>query len=313
MRTGKLILDYRIVDAFASRPFQGNPAAVVLEADALTDSQMQQVASEFNLSETVYVLRPAGPHTGTTVRLRWFTPQCEVSFCGHASLAAIHAYCERQAEGDSPAVSQRPVQAREIGVQCAAGYLTVMIGSTPDDARCYWLSMPRPDVRPIDFSADPLLDALGLPRDMKCQVSPHQTRDQDVITLLTDGEQVRTLSPDMIKLERLSRQREIRGICVASTDTGDERVACISRFFAPAAGIAEDPVTGSVHGPLAALLIHGSHVPANRPGQWSFVCRQLPRNGRVGDVHIRAQRRDANLAVEVGGSCVTVMAGRISP
>ena len=87
-------LEYSVVDAFTSQPFQGNPAAVVLGGDALTDAAMQRIAAEFNLSETVFVLPRSDGDAGRGVRLRWFTPQCEVSFCGHATLAAVHAWCD---------------------------------------------------------------------------------------------------------------------------------------------------------------------------------------------------------------------------
>ena len=124
---------------------------------------------------------------------------------------------------------------------------------------------------------------------------------------------MRSLAPDFAALDRFSRQNDIRGVLVTSTDTGEDGVACISRFFAPAAGIPEDPVTGSVHGPLAELLIRCSRVPATRPNQWSFLCRQVPANGRVGDVHIRAESQAGELAIEVGGGCVTVVTGKLSP
>jgi PhzF family phenazine biosynthesis protein len=301
-----MILKYRVVDAFTSRPFQGNPAAVVLDGDELSDSRMQQIAAEFNLSETVFVLHPASQQAGTCVRLRWFTPQCEVSFCGHASLAAIHSFCESAFEEGLAA------RRSDVAIQCAAGNLSMKIESAPDGARRYWLSMPRPDTYPVDFATNLLIDALQLPPQAECQGSAYRTRDRDVIVFLSSGEHLRSATPDMAKLDRLSRHHDVRGVSVASIDSGDASVACISRFFAPAAGIAEDPVTGSVHGPLAALLIHGSHVQPVRPGQWSFLCRQVPRSGRVGNVHVRAETRSAELAVEVGGSCVTVMSGRIS-
>jgi PhzF family phenazine biosynthesis protein len=292
-------LEYQIVDAFASDPFHGNPAAVVFGGDELTDSCKQQIAAEFNLSETVFVLQPSVPRDKKTLRLRWFTPQCEVSFCGHATLAAVHAHC------------QRVDRTGEIDIECAAGNLVMKVESGLNGTRRYWLSMPRPDLQAIDFPANLLLSALQLPPDVQCQAPSQRTRDGDVIVLLAHGAQVRSLTPDMAALDQLSRQKQVRGVCVASTDTGDAHVASISRFFAPATGIPEDPVTGSVHGPLAALLIHGSHVAQLRPGQWSFLCRQLPRNGRIGNVFVRAESSGNELIVEVGGSCVTTMTGEV--
>jgi trans-2,3-dihydro-3-hydroxyanthranilate isomerase len=297
-------VEYRIVDAFASRPFQGNPAAVVLGGDGWSDRQMQQVAAEFNLSETVFVLRPERSADHPIVRLRWFTPACEVSFCGHASLAAVHAYCE-ESFGRS---SSRPAV---VGLECAAGKLAVSI-DTVDGAARYWLTMPRGAVNPIDFDAQPLCDSLGLPPDSARTSDLFWTRDRDVIVFLSRGAAVRAMRPDMTKLEAVMRQQQIRGVLASSIDTGDEQVACISRFFAPASGIAEDPVTGSVHGPLATLLIQRGHVAPRSSDNWSFLCRQIPSNGRIGDVFARATgRAGGELAVEVGGGCVTVMSGTL--
>src|SRR5262245_46277922 len=127
-------LAYRIVDAFAAEPFNGNPAAVVFGGDELSDLCKQQIAAEFNLSETVFLLRPTESSDRPMVRLRWFTPLCEVSFCGHATLAAVHAYCEKA------------IETTEIGIECAAGQLVVKIESGPSRLRRFWLSMPRPDL-----------------------------------------------------------------------------------------------------------------------------------------------------------------------
>jgi PhzF family phenazine biosynthesis protein len=294
-------LEYRVVDAFASQPFQGNPAAVVLQADALTDSQMQQLAAEFNLSETAFVLRTTPGINEPAIRLRWFTPQCEVSFCGHATLAAVHAFCEQAQESPS-----------QLGIQCAAGNLGVRIDATQAATRRYWLSMPRPDITLAPDTIAQLLESLQLQNRANGIVSAHRTRDRDLILFMSDGKLLCEMRPDMSRLESYCLQHDTRGVCVASTDSGDLTVACISRFFAPAAGIAEDPVTGSVHGPLTALLIGGSHISPIEPGRWSFLCRQVPRNGRVGNVHVRAELLDTSLAVEIGGACVTVMSGRIA-
>jgi PhzF family phenazine biosynthesis protein len=115
------------VDAFTDEPFHGNPAAVVLSGDQLSDVAMQRIAREFNLSETVFVLRPVAQHAGPAIRLRWFTPSVEVSFCGHATWAAMHAYCRRE-----QGVATRGEElAIEIGGEC----VTVMTGEVATSIR----------------------------------------------------------------------------------------------------------------------------------------------------------------------------------
>jgi PhzF family phenazine biosynthesis protein len=293
-------LDYCVVDAFTITPFQGNPAAVVFGADGLTDSVRQQIAREFNLSETVFVLQPTARSELPAVRLRWFTPQCEVSFCGHATLAAIHAFGDRVGGAID-----------KVAVECAAGNLVVKLDSAAAGRR-YWLSMPRPGLELSELPAPAVFEALRLPSDARLTQPIYRTRDRDVIVFVARGQHLSTLDPNMAALDRLSREHSIRGVSVACLETGDPDVACISRFFAPAAGIPEDPVTGSVHGPLAALLVRESHVPAIAPNRWSFRCRQFAGNGRSGDVYVRAESRADELAIEIGGSCVTVMQGRLS-
>jgi PhzF family phenazine biosynthesis protein len=227
---------------------------------------------------------------------------CEVSFCGHATLAAVHALSERSGQKIS-----------ELGVECAAGNLRVKVETFRDGGRSYWLSMPNANVQPVELLTNELIGALRMLPDAHPEVPIFRTLEHDLILFVACGEHVRSLSPDFAALDRLSRQEDIRGVLVASTDTGDDGVACISRFFAPAAGISEDPVTGSVHGPLAALLIRRAHVRETRPNHWSFLCRQVPANGRVGEVHVRAESQAGELTIEVGGSCVTVMSGQLSP
>jgi PhzF family phenazine biosynthesis protein len=293
-------LDYRVVDAFSAIPFQGNPAAVVLGGDELTDGQMQQLAAEFNLSETVFVLRPSSPGPATGVRLRWFTPLCEEAFCGHATLAAIHTVCERsQAEAD-------------IAVECAAGNLRVRVEPTGPAGQRYWLSMPAPGLAESQLPHERLLAILGVSGDPDSVGPIFRTRDRDVIVLLNSGRQLRSLAPDMVALARFQHEHAVRGACVATTDTGRSDIACISRFFAPGDGVAEDPVTGSVHGPLAALLIRTGRVAPVASGRWAFDCQQVPGNGRLGVVYIRAESRGEDPSIEIGGSCVTVMSGRLS-
>ena len=169
-------LEYCVVDAFTETPFQGNPAAVVFGGDDLTDTAKQRIAAEFNLSETVFILRPTADQRSATVRLRWFTPQCEVSFCGHATLAAVHAFCERNGK-----------ELGEVGVECAAGKLRVKVEKFRDGARSYWLSMPSPDVRPVELSTSAFTGALRLPPDAHVEAPVFRTRDCDVILFMPLG------------------------------------------------------------------------------------------------------------------------------
>jgi PhzF family phenazine biosynthesis protein len=204
-----------IVDAFADRPFTGNPAAVCLLDSASPVTWMQQVAAEMNLSETAFLKQ----NTAGGWDLRWFTPTTEVDLCGHATLASAHVLwhaCERHDE--------------TLQFHTRSGVLTVT--RSGED-----LSMDFPSDPPQVISSNgPLNEALG--------VAPAWVGRgrHDVLAVLADEAQVRSLAPDMAKLARL----ETRGVIVTARSS-DSRYNFVSRFFAPGAGIPEDPVTGSAH------------------------------------------------------------------
>ncbi|HRC77542.1 MAG TPA: PhzF family phenazine biosynthesis protein [Kouleothrix sp.] len=203
------------VDAFSSRVFGGNPAAVCPLESWLDDALMQQIAAENNLSETAFFVRG-----GERYGLRWFTPVVEVDLCGHATLAsAFVLFSELEPERAAITFSTR------------SGDLTV----TRDGDRLM-MDFPSIATTPCDPPAD-LVAGLGC--------APLETRSgMDLLVLLEDEAAVRALRPHMDTLARL----DTRGvIATAPGDSAD----FVSRFFAPAYGLPEDPVTGSAHCALA--------------------------------------------------------------
>ena len=203
------------VDAFASRPFSGNPAVVCPLDEPVNAGWMQQVAAEMNVSETAF-LHPEGDG----YRLRWFTPTMEMDLCGHATLASAHVLWE-QGLLDTGAAAR---------FQTLSGTLTVV-------RRGGWLDMDFP-TRPVEPTAAPpgLTDALG-----EDAVFVGRTAN-DYVVELRSADAVRNLRPDLASLERV----EARGVAVTAP-SDDARYDFVSRFFAPRSGIPEDPVTGSAH------------------------------------------------------------------
>lgn len=258
-----------VVDAFTDRPFAGNPAAVCVLAGPAEPGWMQRVAMEMNLSETAFP-RPV-QDAAADYELRWFTPKVEVALCGHATLASAHVLYET---GAVPA--DRPIRFRTL----RSGVLTVR----RDGAL---LAMDFPACPPDKIDApDGLADALG--------ATPSWTgrnNQNDVLAVLDDPAAVRALAPDISALGRL----DARGICVTAADTEYDFV---SRFFAPASGIAEDPVTGSAHCMLAPFW-------AERLGRTEMRAHQASPRG--GDVRVAA-RGDR---VILQGSAVTVLEGTL--
>ncbi|MFN3943626.1 MAG: PhzF family phenazine biosynthesis protein [Allosphingosinicella sp.] len=203
------------IDAFAGRPFEGNPAAVIPLESWLPDEMMQAIALENNLSETAFTVPTAGD---ADYELRWFTPTVEVAMCGHATLASGHLLIE----GDEVRFRTRK-----------AGILKVR---RDGDA----LTLDLPVIRTRPGRNDALLDLLGTPAaDVFLSEEGSQAT---AIVLLPDEAAVRALAPDMRRLAAVE-------LMVIATAPGDETDVA-SRVFVPAWGVDEDPVTGSAHAAL---------------------------------------------------------------
>lgn len=264
-----------IVDAFTDRPFAGNPAAVCVLAGPAEPGWMQRVAMEMNLSETAFP-RPVGD-PDADFELRWFTPQVEVALCGHATLAAAHVLYET---GAVP--PDRPVRFRTL----RSGVLTVR-----RDGGVLEMDFPACPPEETDPPAG-LAEALG--------VTPSWTGrnvQNDVLAVLDDAETVRSLAPNTSALADM----DTRGICVTArvdAAAGPGSPDFVSRFFAPAVGIPEDPVTGSAHCMLAPFW-------AGRLGRTLMRARQAsPRGGDL-RVAVRGDR------VILAGNAVTVLDGTL--
>lgn len=215
------------VDAFASRAFAGNPAAVVPLQAPLPDALQQAIAAENNLSETAFVALHAGDGSAAAPwPLRWFTPTCEVDLCGHATLASAWVLLR---EGHARGAA--------LHFSSASGTLAVRREREGafDPGERLWLDFPARPPRPLADAAlrDGLAAALGA-----APLEAHVARD--VVLLYPDEDAVRALRPDF------GRVAELAAFGLVVTAPGRD-VDFISRFFAPAKGVPEDPVTGSAH------------------------------------------------------------------
>jgi PhzF family phenazine biosynthesis protein len=259
------------VDAFADRPFGGNPAAVCMLDRPAQDRWLQAVAQEMNLSETAFLwTEPVAPR----FRLRWFTPVVEVDLCGHATLAAAHVLWS---EIGRPRTELISFDTRSGRLACKR------------DGERIRLDFPRLEVEPADAPSG-LLDALGL--EGAAVNSVHRTRFDWFVEVV--GEQVvRGLKPDFAGLARV----KARGTIVTAPADGTD-ADFVSRFFAPASGVDEDPVTGSAHCALAPFW-------AGRLGRLQLVGVQL--SARGGTVHVEL----AGDRVLLGGRAVTVVRGTL--
>ncbi len=253
------------VDAFSETPFQGNPAAVcLLEEDRETD-WMQALAMEMNLSETAF-LRPCDKG----YELRWFTPATEVNLCGHATLASAHVLR-----------TERQIDDSELRFFTRSGTLVARFSNAGIE-----LDFPADPVKPLTHDTD-LAAILGQP-----VVASAQGRE-DWLVELANERAVKECRPDLIRLAALPT----RGLIVTASGSGD--VDFVSRFFAPAVGIDEDPVTGSAHCTLADYW----HA---RLGQRIMQARQL--SARGGRLQVRLDRGRVYLT----GKATTLFKGTLT-
>ena len=260
------------VDAFTARAFRGNPAAVCLLDKSRPAKWMQDVAAEMNLSETAFLRRTADPGRWG---LRWFTPAAEVELCGHATLAAAHALW------------------RECGSTAHALHFDTVHSGTltcTRDADQIAMDFPAQRCDPREAPAG-LLDTLGLDR---AAVRGVHFGPYDWIVELDHADRVRDLRPDFTGLLAF----ECRGVAVTAAADAGSGHDIVSRFFAPAHRIEEDPVTGSLHCVLATLW-------ADRLGRTDLVAEQASRRGGVLHLALLGDR------VRIAGRAVTTVRGTL--
>lgn len=300
-------LRFFFVDAFSQGAFTGNVAGVVLAADGLNDLQMRRIAQEANASETAFVSRMNDLHRPP--RLRWFTPTTEVGFCGHATLGAAHALAEL--EGRVQHLLSSPDA--KLSFETAAGVLSLgatPVGDAPDKPE-WWLEMPDPGLEPVNLNPMKTCEYLGLSLEALDEGVPITgTRDHDVILLAKSWAALTELRPDYQGLTRWSERHGIRGFCVATLETLSAAIQVQARFFAPAVGVNEDPVTGSVQGPLAVMLAQHGLVPT-AAGRATLTCVQGIPGGRAGLVRSVVESEGGGPRVWIGGRCETTLVGEM--
>ena len=239
------------VDAFTSRAFAGNPAAVCFPPGPKSDSWLQDVAREMNLSETAF-LWPEGDG----FRLRWLTPTVEVDLCGHATLASAHILWQT---GRLKPDTQARFQSR-------SGLLTATRAGD-------WINLNFPAIAPHEVTPPPnLLDSLGT------KAKWIGSNKMDYFVEVESENAVRRLRPDFSALKTVGA----RGVIVTSR-SADPKFDFVSRFFAPGSGIDEDPATGSAHCCLAPFW-------QQRLGKGSMVGFQASARGGVVRVTLEGDR-----------------------
>lgn len=289
------------VDAFTETPLNGNPAGVVMNADSLSEQQMQIVAREMSVPETAFILSPTNP--SAQLRIRWFTPQTEVPLCGHATVASFHALAEAGMMGMKEAGTY------SFAVETKSGVLPVSVEKSKSGIDIlFGLTVPE-FTRAGQYKLD-------IMRILNIFLEEFENRMPIVVSnyLYVPIRRLHTIfsmKPNFFAMSQFLSNRNLDGLCVFTTETVDRNSTVHSRFFAPTVGINEDPVTGSANGPLGAYLFERGEVEPTGDTV-TMVGEQGDVIGRKGRVTIQLSVRGTQVtAVNIGGRAVTILEGEM--
>ena len=272
-------IPFHQIDAFADRPFTGNPAAVMLLTEWLDDATLLSIAAENNLAETAYLL--ARTDGVADYDLRWFAPACEIALCGHATLASGSWALARDPHRDHVTFATRK-----------AGILPVA-----RDGTGYTLDLPARGPRALDNAALAAATAAAIGTTPQALM---MFGDDYLVAVFATAAEVRALAPDAAAVLALDTGPDLLLIATAPGDGDPSGADVVSRAFAYDAGIGEDPVTGSAHCVIAPYW-------ADRFGRASFTAYQA--SARGGHITCRVATIGGSDRVILGGSCVAVIEG----
>jgi len=292
----KKLLVYQI-DSFTKEKFKGNPAGVVVNADGLSDDQMQLIAKELNNSETAFLFSP--DDSDCDGQIRYFTPKTEVPTCGHATIAAMYA----KALEDN-------LDSSVLKIKTRIGILPFEIIKESND---YQIIMTQGgfEISPTfnDDTIKKLTDALGLDNselDEKCPIQIASTGHSKVMIGIKSREKLNDLTPNYNDLADLSKLIQCNGYFVFTFDSDDKEILTYGRMFAPAIGINEDSVTGNANGPLGGYLVKNRIVDCQN-NLFEFNGRQGEKIDRLGTVKVKVEIDNYSPAlVKIKGEAVVV-------
>ena len=292
----KKLIVYQI-DSFTKDKFKGNPAGVIVNADGLSDNQMQLIAKELNNSETAFLFSP--DNSDCDGLIRYFTPKTEVPTCGHATIAAMYA----KALEDN-------LESSILKIKTRIGILPLEIIKENGDYQVI-MTQGKFEISP-DFDEETikkLMLALGLDKfdlDEKCPIQIASTGHSKVMIGIKSKEKLNDLKPGYNDLANLSKLIKCNGYFVFTFDSDDKEILTYGRMFAPAIGINEDPVTGNANGPLGGYLVKNRIVDC-RNNLFEFKSRQGEKIDRLGTINVKVEVDNYNpILVQIKGEAVVV-------
>ncbi len=305
----RLSLKFYQVDVFTRQPFGGNPVAVFPEAQGLTDYQLQQIAREMNLSETVFVLAPT--NQAAVVRLRMFTPTQEIPFAGHPVLGTFYVLAQLGLIAVTDGVTR-------LMQECNIGLFPVEIHAREGQVTRVMMTQPKPLFLGSVEETEDLFDiaeALGLSInqivDTKKPVMMVSTGLPVLIVPVRTLTAVRSIVPDAAAIVGVCERLGTNGITVFTTMTVEDHATVHTRMFAPAIGILEDPATGSASGAIGAYLVHNGLVEVGPMTE--LIVEQGYEIERPSRILVQVESEDdAIQSVKVGGQVVMVVEGTLT-
>lgn len=282
------------VDVFSKRPGCGNPLAVVMDAEGLSDERMQAIAAWTNLVETTFVLPPTQPNADYRVRI--FTPQREIPFAGHPSLGTAHALLVS---------GQIDRQNGEILQECGAGLIPIRIETSRKFRRRLFFRAPAvKSIRKFDETSTDI--AAVFSRLALGELKPGLVEGGRKwwVAEMRDESSLRALKPDHAAIAAMSRLSDSMGLCVFSRCKNQDYQLAV-RAFAPAFGIPEDPASGAANATIAAYLLDSGEL--DNIGH-NYRVSQGREIGHDATIDLRAQNQQD---IWVGGECQTVINGNI--
>ncbi len=277
------------IDSFTKNIFHGNPAGVILNNN-LNENQKKLLAREMNLSETAFI----SDSKIANYKLQWFTPSAEVDLCGHATIASLHFLYEVRKLSDG----------QTITFETKSGILKCFV----NDAK-YFMQIPIVEMIEFEGRKEEIINALGIERTDVSDLPFILLSNGYLFIQVNSLNTLWNLNPDFKALKQLSEiKKEFSDVAVFTTQTIDESSSAHLRFFAPADGIDEDPVTGSACGPLLLVMLKLGLIKEYKDDK-KIIFEQgdvLNRKGRVG-----VRYNSVNNELYISGEAVTVMKGKL--
>ena len=309
MHPERRTLKFYQADVFTLQPFGGNPVAVVPEAEGLTDDQLQQIAREMNLSETVFVFPPTDK--AAVVRLRIFTPTQEIPFAGHPVIGTFYVLAELGLLPTNESVT-RFLQ------ECNIGLYPVELHAKEGRIVRVVMTQPKPEfLGALEETEDlyKVAGALGLSKfviaEAKWPIEVVSTGLPVMIVPVRTLTAVRSIRPDASAITDVCRRFGANGIMVFTTVTVEPFASVHTRMFAPSIGILEDPATGSASGALGAYLVQNGVVEVGPTTE--IIAEQGYEIDRPSRILIQVESDDDVIQnVKVGGHCVMVAEGTMT-